>query len=71
MEATASIKASSAIVALEAVPSSWVAGRIVVALEVVRQSAAVKEEDLRIAVVGVVAASFAEVEAGDQKLEAM
>lgn len=62
--------ASSAIVALEAVPS-WVAGQIVVALEVARRRTAVKVEDLRIAVVGVVAASFVVVESGDQKLEAM
>ena len=58
-------------VALEAVPSQ-VADQIVVvaALEVARQSTAIKVEVLRI-VVGVVAASFIKVESGDQKLEAM
>lgn len=70
MEAIADIVAST-VVALEVVPS-WVAGQITVvaALGVVRQNTATVEvEDLRI-VVGEVAASFIEVELGDQKLEA-
>ena len=60
-------------VALEAVPSSQVADQIVVvvaALEVARQSTAIKVEVLQI-VIGVAATSFIKVESGDQKLEAM